>query len=85
MLDTRAPVSDALMDTSFKAQYHAITTELYQTLPTVTSVMKITTLARVGRAHDVRDRLPTQPAMTTQLVCRLGALVSCRRVKMASC
>ena len=80
MLDTLALVSDAPMDTSLKARYHAITTALYQTLLTVTSAMKITTLARVGHAHDVRARLPTKPAMTTQLSRRLGAIARCRRL-----
>jgi hypothetical protein len=84
MLDTLALVSDAPMDTSLKARYHAIMAALYQTLPTARNAMKITSLARVGHAHDVRARLPIKLAMTTQLICRVGALVSCRRVKMAS-
>ena len=84
MLDTLVLVSGAPMDTSLKARYRAITTALYQTLLTVTSAMKITTSVRVGHAHDVQARLPTKPAMTTQLIRRLGAFVSCRHVKMAS-
>ena len=77
MLDTLALVSGALMDTSLKARYHAITTALYQTLLTATSAIKITTLARVGHAHSVRDRLPTKPVMTTQFIHRRCAIVRC--------
>ena len=80
MLDTLALVSGALMDTSLKARYLAVTTVLYQTLLTVTSAKQITTLVQVGHAHLVRARLPTTLAMITQLIHRLCAIVRCRRL-----